>query len=314
MGLWGVEVTVPGRDSVPIDGGGPFYYPVSPEYLSVLGTPISRGRDFEASDYGAGAEPVTIVASRLAELVWGHEDVVGECLLIEPVVDEPLPPCSRVVGVAGDQRVSRIEGEWVPAVFVPSTHPVAMDQTGGAYEPANIILVRDLDGDASDRVAEVRQAILATDPAIRFANVRTYRELLEPQARPWRLGATLFSVFGLLALGVSAVGLYSLVAFQVAERRRELGIRAALGGTAGDLVGLVGRQALTLTAAGLVLGSAVALLAGRALSGVLFGVSPTEPGVYLGVAALMLLVAGVAAAIPSLRAGRLDPAAVLRSE
>jgi hypothetical protein len=312
MGLWGVSVDVPGRDSVPFEGGGPYYYAASAEYLSVLGTPVVRGRDLDPADYGAGAEPVTVVTVRLAELVWGGDDVLGECLLLNARPGEEPPPCTRVVGIAADQRVSGIEGEWVPAIFVPSTHPIV----GGADPrgPVNVILVRDLDGDASDRVAEVRAAILSAGPAIRFVHVRTYREILDPQAAPWRLGATLFGLFGALALGVSAVGLYSLVAFQVAERRRELGIRAALGGTAGDLVRLVGRQAVGLTALGLLLGSTVALLSGRALSGLLFGVSPTEPRVYLGVAALMLVVAGVAAAIPSLRAGRLDPAEVLRSE
>jgi ABC-type antimicrobial peptide transport system permease subunit len=151
-------------------------------------------------------------------------------------------------------------------------------------------------------------------PDLPYAEVQTFEELLAPQLRPWKMGATLFGVFGVLALLIAAVGLYSAISYGVARRRHEFGVRMALGAQMNDVVRLVMRQGMWVVVIGVGIGTAVALLAGRLVAGLLFDTSPRNPAVLVTVALVSFVVAAAALFIPARRASRADPAAALRGE
>jgi len=163
-------------------------------------------------------------------------------------------------------------------------------------------------------VVPVRRALQAIDPNIPFPRVESIQSLVDPQLRPWRLGATLFSAFGLLALVVASVGLYGVLAYDVASRTRELGVRSALGARTRDVAWLVLRRGLTVTAAGVAVGLVAAAIASRWVADLLFGVPARDPATLGAVAALLLLVAFVASLVPALRAARVNPQVALRAE
>jgi ABC-type antimicrobial peptide transport system permease subunit len=137
---------------------------------------------------------------------------------------------------------------------------------------------------------------------------------IEPQVRPWRLGAAMFSVFGALALLLAAVGLYSVIAYGVTQRTHELGVRVALGARTADVLRLVVGEGLRIAVVGVSAGALLALLAGRWLAPLLFNVSPRDPGVFAIVATVLLAVALAASLLPALRAARVDPATALRAD
>ena len=161
---------------------------------------------------------------------------------------------------------------------------------------------------------ELRHALTPLSSSVRFVQSRVLAENVDPQLHSWRLGASMFSLVGVLALVVAAIGLYSVLAFDVAERRREMGVRSALGASRNTILGMVVRSALIMTGAGLALGLAFALGAARFIEPLLFRVSATDPLVYGTVVVVLLCVAGTAALVPGVRATRVDPAEALKSE
>ena len=160
----------------------------------------------------------------------------------------------------------------------------------------------------------MRKALLEVDPALRYAYIWELREQMDPQARSWKLGATMLSIYGVLALLVSAVGLYGVLAFAVAQRRVELGIRAALGAPPRHLVGAIFTHAMGVVGMGIALGTAVTVATGSAVEPLLFEVSPHDPLVLGGVTLALFLTGALAALGPSYRATRVDPATALRAE
>jgi ABC-type antimicrobial peptide transport system permease subunit len=182
----------------------------------------------------------------------------------------------------------------------------------GSQRP-NALYIR-ASADVSELAAAVAPLLRSFDPRVRFATVRPLREILDPQARAWTLGAAMFTAFGLLALLVAAVGLYGVLAFDVAQRTRELGIRTALGAERAKLLRSVLSTGLGLGGAGVALGLLAAIVAGPFAADLLFQVSPRDPVVLAGVAAVLLVVSLVASVVPGLRATRVDPIRALRSE
>ena len=186
-----------------------------------------------------------------------------------------------------------------------------LPQTFEASAPAVFgILVRTVQ-DPDRMVAAVQRAI-QEGPLPVSARVRPYQDLLDPQLRPWRLGATLFTAFGALALCIAAVGLFGVVSWLVAQRRREIGLRLALGGTGALISRLVIVAALRLVGIGIAVGIVAALLVGPAAESMLFQTSARDAGVMLGACLALLIVALVAAAVPAWRAARTDPMVALR--
>ena len=176
-----------------------------------------------------------------------------------------------------------------------------------------LLLVRPR-GDASAFVPTLRRAAMQSLPGALFVNVVPYSSWIEPLVRPWRLGATLFGIFGLLALVVAALGLYSLMAYTVAQRTHELGVRRALGAATRDLLRLVLVRGVLTVAAGCAVGLAAALVGARFVSALLFETSPRDAGVFAVVTGTMLLVAVLASLLPARRAAKVDPMVALRAE
>jgi predicted permease len=290
---------VAGLDSIPrMPGGGPYVNAVSPTYFETVGLSIVEGRPPGENDR-AGAAPVAWVSRTMADSLWKAEGALGQCLLVGADAES----CTTVVGVVEEASRGEIEEDTFFAYYLP------LDQTD---QEARGIYVRTRD--PGEAVPAVARELRAFSAEVRYARVESLREILDPQARSWSLGATMFSVFGILALVVAAVGLYSLLAFQVAERTRELGIRSALGAARGRLLGSVVARGARLMLAGVVLGLGVAWFAAPLLQDLLFRVSPRNPAVLVGVAAVLLAVSLLASVIPALRATRVHPAEALRTE
>ena len=306
---WAVGLKVPGRDSLPsVKTGGPYIDAVTPEYFRTMGTAIRQGRSFTDADTW-GAEHVAIVNETFAKMVWPGESALGKCLLIGgDEQKKQTPGCTLVVGVSENSRRSDVKEETNLQYYVPLAQSDSLFSDG----PSSL-LVRTV-GASRDYEANVRRAVQATDPSLPFPSVSPMPRLFANRLRPWRLGSSLFSLFGGLGLLLSAIGLYGVLSYMVSQRTSELGIRVALGAARRDLLTMIVSQGLKVTAIGLAIGVVGSLIAGKALSSLLYGVSPHDPVVLSLVAVVLVLVATLASYFPALRATRVDPMVALRHE
>jgi putative ABC transport system permease protein len=240
----------------------------------------------------------------MARAYWPGRSALGQCL----IVGKRDAPCATVIGVVDDAHIARL----VEAPQMMFFQPLAQDR----FPPdALVVRVADANSATLDRVrAEAERAVGELLPAASQARVSYLRDNLARELRPWRLGAALFTAFGVLAVIVAAFGMYSVVAYTVALRTNEMGIRIALGARTADILDLVVADGFRTVAIGVVIGIATALVTGRLLSAFLFGVTPTEPSILLGSTALLVALALVACAVPGWRAANIDPASALRAE
>ena len=304
---WAVSLRVAGLPERPrVEDGGPYIHAVEPDYFRMVGTDIVQGRAFTAGDR-AGAPLVTIVNETMARLFWPGESALGKCLHI----GSDSPPCSIVIGVAENtRRQDFVEGDSL-LYYIP------IDQATGPLRAGGQLIVRTTDAgrETIARVGEaIRRQALMLAPGLRHVTARSIDSLVAPDLRAWRLGAGLLSVFGALALVISTVGIYSVTAFDVAGRRREMGLRAALGATAASLLRLVVASGLGMAAAGAAIGLGAAWLVAPSIAELLYDGRGRDPAVYVLVA---LVIAGAAIAgstLPGLRASSIDPGAALREE
>jgi ABC-type antimicrobial peptide transport system permease subunit len=217
-----------------------------------------------------------------------------------------------VVGVARDERHNGLTGIIKEKFYVP--HAQFSLSTGST--PRDMTLVVRVDGDpgAVPFVASVRAAIRAVDPSLPVADVRSMEAVVGASMATPRLTASLLSIFASIALVLASVGVAGVLAYLVNRRRREIGIRMALGATRAGVVALVLRRGLAWAGAGIAAGLAASLFLTRLMSGLLYGVAPRDPRTFLSVAALLTVVALLASAFPALRASRVDPLEALRTE
>jgi hypothetical protein len=302
-GAWGLVVNLPAPDTIIAGPQGPFFYGAGADYFETLDMTIVRGRALDARDDVPGAALVTVVNERMAATVWPGQDPIGRCLL----VGGRSSPCTTVVGVVRDHRNNLTDAQARATYFLPPHH------AGIGFVAATVILLR-TDGDAREAIPVIRDLTRNAVPEARFIHVRSLRELLEPQMRPWRLGAAFLSVFGVLALIIAAAGLYAVLAFEVANRRFELGVRSALGATGRSLITSIASRTLAVTMVGAMLGFLAAGALGHAARAWFYGVSAGDPGVYLTVALTLACSAVLAGALPAARALRVDPISVLRQD
>ena len=303
-GSFSVEISVPGRDSIPVlPGGGPWVSVVTSDYFATVGTRVMRGRGFTPQDH-AKSERVVVVNETMAQRLWPGEQALGKCLIMLGA------SCSRVVGVVEDARRSALEEPRAMQYYVPLGQESSISGSN--------ILVRPRCGErrrCNVRVADaVRRELFRMDPNLGYIDIEPLARGLEWQIRPWRLGATMFGIFGGLALLVAAVGLYSVIAYGVAQRRHELGVRAALGAQPSSIVWLTLRQGIAAAATGAAIGLAMALAAGPYIEPLLFHVQPHDPIVFAVVGITLLAVAAGATILPALRGARCDPMDALRAE
>ena len=304
-----LDIKIPGLDSVPtLPSGGPMINVVTPDYFRTMGTRVVRGRGFTGDDR-LGAPRVIVVNETMARVVWPRQNPIGKCVRVG---DSDTIPCSEVVGVAEEARWGEVRRDPMMQYYAP----LAQKQ----WDPSMRNLFVRPEGDATDAAsiapiaAALRREALAAAPKLAFVRVRPLQDYLEPSLRPWRLGASVFGAFGLLALVIAAVGLYSVLAYTVAQRTHEIGVRIALGARLADVLRLVVGEGLRVTVVGMLIGLAVALVAGRRLEELLYEVSPRDPLVFAVVAGTLLVVAALASLLPAWRAARVDPNVALRVE
>ena len=293
---WSNDLFRQNRDSI---RGEYLYNTVSPSYFATMGTRIQRGRNFTDADRH-GSPSVTIVSQAMAHKLWPATEALGQCLRI----GADTMPCSTVVGVAEnivDRNLADPSGQQYYT-------PVAQNDGSG-----NGLFVR-THGDATEMVNTVRRELQRAMPGVSYVAVTPLRKILDGEVRSWDLGATMFALFGALALLLAAVGLYSVIAYNVTQRSHELGVRIALGASARDVLRLVVGSGMRVAAAGIIIGAVIALVAGRFIAPLLYRVSPKDPLTYSAAALTLLAVAALASLIAALRATRVDPNIALRAD
>lgn len=283
-----------------LPGGGPYVRAVSDDYFVTAGTHLLLGRAFTRADV-TGGERVAIVNETMARTLWPNHDPIGECLLMDTM------PCSRIVGVAEDSRRFGLREDPAMQYYIP------LGEEGALGFGGRQMFVRPRGNVATLRDA-LRTELARLDPTVGFVSVGLLQDSLDPQIRPWRLGANMFAVFGALALLVAAIGLYSVIAYLVAQRAHELGVRIALGAERRNIVRLVVRHGVGLAAAGVAIGTLLSLNAGRWIEPLLFDTSPRSPAVFVFVAAVLLVVGLLASVVPAWRAARVNPVEALRAD
>ena len=276
-----------------------YYHIVSTGYFETLDLALVRGRDFSEND-GAGAPLVAIVSERFAREAWGQANPIGQRLQTSDA-GKPL----TVVGVARDALLSGTSERARATLYVMQRQdPEIRELT---------LLVR-ARGDAAPLAKPLRDAFRAMDPALPITGVQTLAQYRWDRLAEGRLGSRMLSIFGAIALLLASVGVYAVIAFSVAQRTREIGVRVALGAIQRQVVGLFMREGLRLTAIGVVIGLALAVALARVLSASFYGVSPGDVLALGGVSALLIAVSLMACWLPARRAARVDPMQALRSE
>jgi predicted permease len=300
-GMSSLPIVVEGIDSTARLGQFRFNT-VSSDYFATMGTRLLRGRGIASTDI-EGAPRVAVVGQSMAAVLWPGQNPVGRCFRI---AWPDTAPCTYVVGVAENIRSESIDDD--PKLFyyyMPAAQFRPHD--GGLF-------VRVRDGGASRMIEPVRLRLQRDMPGASYVTVRRLGDIVDAKLRSWITGAKVFTVFGVLALLLAAVGLYSVIAYDVTQRRHELGVRLALGAARGRIVRLVVMRSMRLALSGVVLGAAVAWAAGRWIAPLLFQQTPHDPAVFALVAVTLLSVAIVASSVPALRAAMVDPRTALQSD
>ena len=316
-------ISVPGMPDPPSVGGQlPYMYAATPAYLDLMGVSLREGRLFNDRD-GRGTPLVVLVNETFARTVWPGQSAIGKCVRagFDPSAGEPTPhapetlPCREVIGVVRDSRVRSVQPTGDEArlmqYYVPfGQQPEPFVQ---AASQVNAMLVRSA-GDPQRRISSVQRFIQGASPTPVYARVQLYEDLLDPQLRPWRLGATLFSALGLLALAIAAVGLFAVVSYLVTQRVREIGIRLALGGSGASIARLVVSGVLRLVGVGAMIGAVGAVVLTPVVQSMLFETSMRDVSVVLSITGVLAAVALAAATVPALRAARVNPSVTLQAE
>ena len=279
---------------------------INPNYLQTLRVPLLAGREFEEIDSKTVTDVVVVNQAFVQKFMDGDgKAAVGKRLRFGGGPGVTLP-WQKIVGVAGSVRRARLDKEADPIIYLPHGH-------GGRPEVIAGIAVR-TDVDPGSVAKAVRDVVLAVDPEQPVFDVKTMDERIADARSGTRFNATLLGFFGFVALALAAVGVYGVIAYSVAERTHEIGIRVALGASRGDVAGMVMLQGSAMTAAGLVVGLAGAWFVTRYMTTLLYGIAPRDPMTF-GVAAGMLAVVALAACyLPARRAMGVDPMVALRHE
>lgn len=298
----------------------PTMYSVTPEYLGMMDVRLVRGRLFDTRDTRT-SPLVVLINESMARTAWPDTDPIGRCVQagfgggpgMDPMEGVAYLPCREVVGIVRDSRARSLrtgEEERIMQYYVPFPQAPLPPMPDA---PTVHALLVETSGPPARVASEVQRLIQRTSAYPVFARARPYQELIDPQLRQWRLGATLFSAFGLLALVIAGTGLYAAVSYLAAQRTREVGIRLALGGDRAGILALVTRDAVRMAGTGATVGVVLALAAAPQVADLLFNTSPRDPLVIGGSAAALLAIALAAAAWPAWRASRTSPMEVLRA-
>ena len=288
----------------------PLYMAVSPDYFKAMGIPMVRGRSFDERD-NETMPRVVIVDERLAEHFWPNSDPIGRRMYFPDDMNNLLKTDEHttwltVVGVTRTLRYENMDGSGAPvgAYYCPI-----------AQDPDNTVtFAAKTAGNPDAIVRSLRGEILRLDPDLAVFDVHSMAERIDLSLAPRRTSMLLANAFGGVALFLATLGIYGVLAYLVAQRTREIGIRVALGSTRAKILKMVLREGLQLVIIGLVLGIIGAILLQKAIASEIYGVRPLDPLVLGSVTAVLAIVTLAACAVPARRAMRVDPIIALRSE
>lgn len=275
---------------------------VTPDYFEALQLPIVRGRAFTEQDR-AGSTPVVILTEAAVREYFPNEEPLGQHITLG-WTEDGVAKGGEVVGVVRDFKQATLDRDADPQLFMP------FDQNPLGYLS---VVVRST-ADLGTVAAAARAAVNQVDPDLPLFELSTLEDLVTASVSQPRFYMLLLGGFAGVALIMAAIGMYGVIAYGVSQRSQEIGVRMALGATRDRVVRMVLRQALALAVFGAVFGLALALVATRGMESLLFGVSAMDPAIYVAVAAVLVLVAGLASYLPARRAARTDPQLALRGE
>ena len=298
--VYGIEF-----EAFPRQDEAAFRYVVTPDYFRTMRIPLRKGRLLNENDR-AGAPVAVLISESLAKKKFHDLDPIGQRVRMGPNMGNPQAPWATIVGIVGDvKQLSLAVGE-ADAFYTTPTQWPWVDNVQS--------LVARTRGDAASLAPAVRSAIWSIDKDVPIMRIATMQNLISGSEAQRRFALILFEVFALVALILAATGIYGVLSGTVNERTREIGVRAALGASRGDILSLIVRQGMTLTVIGVVIGFVGAVAASYALVTLLWGISPLDPLTYSGVIALLLAISAIACWIPAWRAAQVDPAITLRAE
>ena len=290
--------SLPGHD-IPMDQNLADFRLVSPDYFATLGIPLRAGRVLDAHDgEGVGFGTHVLVNQAFVDRFVQGKSVLGQQI---GILDDTM---KTIVGVVGNARQFGLDSEARPEVYFPAR----------GYPGVEFTLAVKVDGDALAFAEPMRRALAQLAPDVPVYSVRTMDEATRTTTLMRRFNLTLMSIFATVALLLAAIGLYGVVAYTVAQRRREIGLRQALGASTGAVHRLMLRAGLAMIVPGILVGLLGALALGRVIAAQLYGVQAADPVLLGAVVVLLSLVALAACAIPTLRAARIAPMEALRDE
>ncbi len=278
------------------------YHMATPGYFSAMQIPLLEGRFFTEGDR-KGARNVIVINRALAQRYWPKEDVVGKRITFE---DEPKKDADwmTIVGVVGDVKDQANSTAAEPAFWLSEL------QNG---QPDMSVVIRTR-SDARQVADGLRAAVHKLDPALAVADVKLMNQVADASISAPRFTFVMVSLFAALAILLAGIGAYGVIAYTVAQRTQEFGLRVALGARRGDLLRMVLTQSARLVVPGMIVGLALALSLGRVVQSLLYGVSAADPIILVSVASLVLVVALIASYMPARRAANADPMIALRAE
>ena len=299
-GLWSRDVDVEGYSFRPDESHSVGFNSISPEYFATLGTPLAAGREFDARDTATGRR-VAIVNESFARHFFGDAPALGRHVT-------SLDISYEIVGVVRDAKYQDLRSPIIRTMYIPWMQREGDPPTRYSY------LARAASGDPMRLVPGLERLVRDVDPALRLRTAVTYSTLVGRSVVVERIMATLAGVFGGLGLMVAALGVFGVLAFQVARRANELGVRMALGATGRSIAGLVLRDVAAMVLVGVSLGAGVSLMLTGLTRKILFGLTPTDPAVFLTAGSVLAAAAALAGWLPARRASRVDPLVALRHD
>ncbi len=286
------------------------FFPVTTKLFSTLKAPLLRGRDFTVRDT-ASAPWVTIINETMARTFWPNENPMGKHVTLD-LVPEERP--REVIGVVRDIKADRYQTKPQPAMYVPQAQMPPHYRGPYQWMRVNMFFVVRPSGDLKSVIPALRRVLTEMDPNRPIGDFRTMEQVLGEQVQETRYYTLLLGIFAGVATALAMVGIYGVMAYSVAQRTREIGIRVALGAGRGDVLKLVLRQSLPLTGVGLVAGLGGSLALTRLIASQLWGITATDPATFAIVSSLLVVVTLMATFIPARRAVQVDPMVALRYE
>ena len=272
---------------------------VQPGYFDVLGMRLLQGRDFGSED-AATSTPTVIIDERLASRMWPGKDALGKRVRLRG----ENSPARTIVGIVSSVMLAGPGERVYPVVYVPLSQQME----------ARLTMLARSSADTRALAEFFRSEVRAMDPNLPLVNVQTMEQYKRVRLAQRTTGATILGSFGALALLLACIGVYGMMAFTVLQRRREIGIRMALGAKRGDVLGLFISRGMRLTGIGIAIGLGLSLAMSQLLRGMLFGLTPTDSATFAGIAAMLAGIALAAVWVPARRAATVDPAIALRAD